>query len=114
SYDALLMDIHMPLLDGLEATRILREQGLTLPIVAVSADALTTRRSSALDAGCDSYVTKPIDFDELLGVMTQLLPQTEAPHLRRRATDRTPAAVPEPPPAVERRREAPPRAEDGG
>jgi two-component system sensor histidine kinase/response regulator len=83
------MDIHMPLLDGLEATRILREQGLTLPIVAVSADALSTRRSAALDAGCDAYVTKPIDFDELFGVMTRLLPEAGAPYLRRRATDRT-------------------------
>ncbi|HEX7035005.1 MAG TPA: ATP-binding protein [Pseudomonadales bacterium] len=113
SYDALLMDIHMPLLDGLEATRILREQGLTLPIVAVSADALTTRRSAAFDAGCDAYVTKPIDFDELLGVMTQLLPQSDTPHLRRRATDRPPEAEPEeaPPVVVERRRPA--AREDG-
>jgi len=107
-YDALLMDIHMPLLDGLEATRILREQGLDLPIVAVSADALATRQSAASEAGCDGYVTKPIDFEELLGVMTRLLPESGAPHRRRRATDPKPvpdtadaeepaAALPPPP-----------------
>ncbi|MEQ8859363.1 MAG: ATP-binding protein [Pseudomonadales bacterium] len=94
-YDALLMDIHMPLLDGLEATRILRDQGLQLPIVAVSADALSTRQSAALDAGCDAYVTKPIDFDELLGVMTRLLPESEAADRRRRASDQTAGAVAE-------------------
>jgi PAS domain S-box-containing protein len=103
-YDALLMDIHMPLLDGLEATRILREQGLRLPIVAVSADALSTRRSSALDAGCDAYVTKPIDFDELFGVMTRLLPESGAPNLRRRASDR---ASPEPEPSPDAARAQP-------
>ncbi|MDZ7670661.1 MAG: ATP-binding protein [Gammaproteobacteria bacterium] len=111
-YDAVLMDIHMPLLDGLEATRILREQGITLPIVAVSADALSTRQSAALDAGCDAYVTKPIDFDELLSVMTSLLPESGTANRRRRATDQNvpaeadataqppapPAAAPKPEP----------------
>ncbi|MDA1073346.1 MAG: ATP-binding protein [Proteobacteria bacterium] len=58
-YDAILMDIHMPELDGLEATRSLREHGLTLPIIAVSADALAQRQSAALDAGCNGYITKP-------------------------------------------------------
>jgi CheY-like chemotaxis protein len=94
-YDAVLMDIHMPMLDGLEATRILREQGLVMPIVAVSADALSTRQTAALEAGCDAYITKPIDFDELFGVMTRLLPDG-ADNLGRRATDSgTPAPVAE-------------------
>ncbi|MFX3657681.1 MAG: protein kinase domain-containing protein [bacterium] len=95
-YDAVLMDIHMPVLDGLEATRILREQQLTVPVVAVSADALSSRQASALEAGCDAYVTKPIDFDELLGVMTRLLPERGAPNLRRRASDLSSMALPPP------------------
>jgi PAS domain S-box-containing protein len=101
-YDAVLMDIHMPELDGLEATRILRKQGLTLPVVAVSADALSSRQATALEAGCDAYVTKPIDFDELLGAMTRLLPRVDDPSLRRRATDAagTPQRPPEAPPAA--------------
>ncbi|MBX3705227.1 MAG: response regulator [Pseudomonadales bacterium] len=88
AFDAILMDIHMPLLDGLEATRILRAEGLTLPILAVSADALGSHRTAVLDAGCDSYITKPIDFDQLLGELARLLPGNEALDLRRRATDR--------------------------
>jgi PAS domain S-box-containing protein len=92
-YDAILMDIHMPQLDGLEATRILREQGLTLPILAVSADALGSHRSAALDAGCESYITKPIDFDQLLGELARLLPGTPPQERRRRATDLEHAAT---------------------
>jgi PAS domain S-box-containing protein len=88
-YDAILMDIHMPYLDGLEASRILRGEGLTLPILAVSADALGSHRDAALQAGCNAYITKPIDFDQLLGELARLLPDTEFPALRRRASDQT-------------------------
>ena len=65
-YDAILMDIHMPELDGLEAASILRQQSLDMPIIAVSADALSESKAAAVDAGCDAYITKPIDFDTLL------------------------------------------------
>jgi CheY-like chemotaxis protein/HPt (histidine-containing phosphotransfer) domain-containing protein len=82
------MDIHMPSLDGLEATRILRGEGLQLPILAVSADALGSHRSAALEAGCDGYITKPIDFDQLLAELGRLLPESAGPILRRRASDR--------------------------
>jgi PAS domain S-box-containing protein len=66
SYDAILMDIHMPNMDGLQATRTLREQALVVPIIAVSADALAERKDAARIAGCNGYLTKPIDFDRLL------------------------------------------------
>jgi len=89
SYDAVLMDIHMPELDGLEAARILRDQNIDVPIIAVSADALATSRQAALDAGCNAYVTKPIDFDELLTELAHLLPSAETENLRRRASDHT-------------------------
>jgi len=92
SFDAILMDIHMPHLDGLEATRILRGEGLQVPILAVSADALGSHRSAALEAGCDSYITKPIDFDQLLGELGRLLPESAGATLRRRASDRESAA----------------------
>ncbi len=89
SYDAILMDIHMPEVDGLTATRTIREAGLTMPIIAVSADALAERRSAAMTAGCDAYVTKPIDFDELLSTLNNLLitAAAEGPPMRRRAGD---------------------------
>ncbi len=92
SYDAILMDIHMPQTDGLEATATIREQGLTVPIIAVSADALTERKQAAIDAGCNAYVTKPIDFDTLIHALEEVLPSAE-PQLRRRATDVTAEAL---------------------
>jgi signal transduction histidine kinase/CheY-like chemotaxis protein len=87
NFDAILMDIHMPIMDGLEATRQLRASGCELPIVAVSADALAAHRAAALQAGCNAYVTKPIDFDVLLGELNRLLPPRIA-QPRRRASDR--------------------------
>jgi len=88
-YDVILMDIRMPEMDGLEATAELRKQGLNVPIIAVSADAIGERRSRALEAGCNGYVTKPIDFDALVSECSEHmgleLEADEAP--RRRATD---------------------------
>lgn len=86
-YDAVLMDIHMPELDGLEATRILREQGIEIPVIAVSADALQERKASALEVGCNAYVTKPIDFNTLVAVLEDTLPKLEGTNYSRRATD---------------------------
>jgi PAS domain S-box-containing protein len=88
-YDVILMDIHMPEVDGLTATQTIRDAGLTMPIIAVSADALAERRSAALKAGCNAYVTKPIDFDELLATLHTLLgpPLPDAAPKRRRASD---------------------------
>ena len=89
SYDVILMDIRMPEMDGLEATSELRKQGLNVPIIAVSADAIGERRSRALEAGCNGYVTKPIDFDTLVSECSQHMgleiEGEEAP--RRRASD---------------------------
>ena len=86
-YDLILMDIHMPQLDGIEAARILREQGLTLPIIAVSADVLSTSKAAAIEAGCDAYITKPIDFDLLLQEIAAMLPAKDDPNLGRRSSD---------------------------
>ena len=88
-YDAILMDIHMPEVDGLTATKQIRAAGLMMPIIAVSADALVERRAAALQAGCNAYITKPIDFDELLATLHGLLGGTldESAPKRRRASD---------------------------
>jgi len=85
-YDVILMDIHMPQTDGLEATKILRDQGLSVPIIAVSADALTERRVIALEAGCNDYLMKPIDFDVLMTAIEKILPESNQ-MLGRRASD---------------------------
>src|ERR1043165_6305029 len=73
----ILMDLSLPLLDGLAATRRIR-QGAALrdvPIVAVSAPDTADFHADALAAGCNDYVTKPIDFDELEALLNRLLPK---------------------------------------
>ena len=75
--ELILMDLSLPKLDGLTATRRIRQQdGLgQVPIVAVSAHDSIGTRSEALAAGCDEYVTKPIDFDQLSTLLHRLLPR---------------------------------------
>lgn len=71
----ILMDLSLPKLDGLAATRQIRQKkGLkAVPIVAVSAHDSPESRTEALAAGCDEYVTKPIDFDHLTEVLQRFL-----------------------------------------
>lgn len=71
----ILMDLSLPKLDGLSATREIRKQsGFHVPIVAVSAHDGPESRDEALAAGCDEYMTKPIDFDRLSSVLHRFLP----------------------------------------
>lgn len=65
-FDLVLMDLQMPRLDGLEATRTLRKAGFDRPIVALTAHAMREELSQTLSAGCSSHLTKPIDFRKLL------------------------------------------------
>jgi two-component system, cell cycle response regulator DivK len=72
--DLILMDLSLPMLDGLAATRQIRAQnGLgKVPIVAVSAHDSADFHAEALAAGCNEYVTKPIDFDQLVQLLDRL------------------------------------------
>ena len=73
--DLILMDLGMPEVDGWECARILKADESTrgIPIIALTAHAMVGDRQKALDAGCDEFDTKPIDFTGLLRKMKQLL-----------------------------------------
>lgn len=74
----ILMDLSLPQLDGLAATRRIRQHPdlRDVPIVAVSAHDTADFHADALAAGCNDYVTKPIDFDQLEALLNRLLPKS--------------------------------------
>ena len=81
-YDAILMDVQMPDLSGLEATGLIRQSeppDRRVPIVALTAHAMKGDRERCLEAGMDAYLTKPLRAQELFDVLAQLLPLQEQP-----------------------------------
>jgi CheY-like chemotaxis protein len=73
--DIILMDLNLPILDGWEATRQIKAnpQTQSIPVIALTANALAGDREKAIAAGCDEYDTKPVDFNRLLGKIDALV-----------------------------------------
>ena len=73
--DMVLMDMDLPVLDGWAATRQLKDSPDTrlIPVIALTAHAMAGDREKAMDAGCDDYDTKPVEFSRLLEKMEKLL-----------------------------------------
>ncbi|OHX17245.1 response regulator [Chromobacterium sphagni] len=72
-YHLVLMDVHMPVMDGYDATRIIRQElGLTLPIVALTAGSRPHERERCREAGMDGFLAKPVDGEQLLALLARL------------------------------------------
>ncbi|MFA7361032.1 MAG: ATP-binding protein [Candidatus Kapaibacterium sp.] len=71
--DVVLMDIKLPIMNGLQATKLIKEINPKLPIIAQTAYAFSTEKEVALNAGCDDYLTKPVEKDDLLKVLSKYI-----------------------------------------
>ena len=74
-YDLVLLDMHMPRLSGYDTAAAIRDLGIKIPIIALTASAMRGDREKCLSSGCDDYLTKPIDRQELLAKVSELLEQ---------------------------------------
>ena len=70
-YDIVLMDLKMPVMSGDEATREIKKLFPRLPVIATTAYATPEEKESALDAGCDNYITKPIKKEDIMKIIDQ-------------------------------------------
>ena len=72
-YDIILMDLKMPVMDGLEATKAIKEKHPDLPVVALTANAFDSDRQMAVDAGCDDFLAKPVSSEACIETLKRFL-----------------------------------------
>lgn len=73
AFDLILMDVQMPVLDGIQAVRQLRERNIEIPVIAATADAMKGTRRMLISKGFDDYLTKPFNVNSLLGMVKRML-----------------------------------------
>lgn len=71
--DLILMDLKMPVMDGLEATRLIKAKTPDLPIIALTANAFDSDRHAALEAGCDDFLSKPVNADRCIQIIAKFI-----------------------------------------
>jgi CheY-like chemotaxis protein len=87
-FDIVLMDMLMPMMNGLQATRALRSHGCRVPVIAIGADAVAEMEAASLDAGCNAQLAKPFDPSDLAALIKSVLRdaiESSAPGDRRRS-----------------------------
>jgi PAS domain S-box-containing protein len=72
-YCAILMDIHMPFMDGIETTKIIRKSNKEIPIIALTSDATLETKDKCFDVGMNSYLSKPVNFQKLTTIINKLI-----------------------------------------
>ena len=77
SFDLIVMDVQMPVLDGLSATRMLRAEGFRHPVIALTARTALIDRQRCLAAGCDGFLTKPVSRADLARLLATHLPRLD-------------------------------------
>jgi PAS domain S-box-containing protein len=77
-FDLIIMDMHMPNMNGYDATRNLRKNGIKIPVIACTAYAMAGDEQKCIDAGCDDYISKPINVNKLFQILNKYLSQKKA------------------------------------